>query len=67
LVKETAQATLLHVSMVDVVSDRCPQFTSVFWRVLCTQLKATVGLSSGFHPQFNGQTERMNKEMETML
>ncbi|KAF7641006.1 hypothetical protein LDENG_00000360 [Lucifuga dentata] len=28
---------------------------------------ATVSLTSGFHPQSNGQTERMNQEMETAL
>jgi len=70
--KETVQTILLHVYRlhgrpVDVVSDRGPQFTSVFWKELCAQLGATVSLSSGFHPQYNGQTKRMNQEMETML
>ncbi|KAI3361893.1 hypothetical protein L3Q82_002216 [Scortum barcoo] len=28
---------------------------------------ASASLSSGFHPQSNGQTERMNQELETAL
>ena len=33
----------------------------------CTLLGAKVSLSSGFHPQTNGQAERMNQKMETAL
>lgn len=70
--KETAELVLLHVFRLhgfptDVVSDRGPQFTSVFWREFCTLIGATASLSSGFHPQSNGQTERKNQEMETAL
>ena len=50
-----------------MVSDRGSQFTSVFWREFCSLLGATVSLSSGYHPQSNGQTERKNQEMETAL
>jgi len=70
--KETAELMLLHVFRLhglatDVVSDRGPQFTSVFWREFCELIGATVSLTSGFHPQANGQTERKNQEMETTL
>ena len=70
--KETAELILLHVFRLrglatDVVSDRGPQFTSVFWREFCELIGATVSLTSGFHPQANGQTERKNQEMETTL
>ena len=70
--KETAEQVLLHVFRLhgfptDVVSDRGSQFTSIFWREFCTLVGATVSLSSGFHPQSNGQSERMNQEMETAL
>lgn len=37
-------------------SDWVPQFTSKTWRAFCS-LGAKVSLSSGFHPQTNGQTE----------
>lgn len=51
----------------DIVSDRGPQFTSRFWRAFCKLIGATVSLSSGFHPESNGQTERLNQDLETTL
>uniref|UniRef100_A0AAQ4QLT0 Gypsy retrotransposon integrase-like protein 1 n=1 Tax=Gasterosteus aculeatus aculeatus TaxID=481459 RepID=A0AAQ4QLT0_GASAC len=70
--KGTADAVLLHVFRIhgfpkDVVSDRGPQFVSQFWKAFCSLLGATVSLSSGYHPQSNGQAERMNQELETGL
>ncbi|TWW59252.1 Retrovirus-related Pol polyprotein from transposon opus [Takifugu flavidus] len=70
--KETAEQLLQHIFRLhdlpsDVVSDRGPQFTSVFWREFCSLIGATVSLSSGFHPQSNGQSERVNQEMEMAL
>ena len=70
--KQTAELMLHHVFRLhglprDIVSDRGPQFTSCFWREFCSLLGASVSLSSGFHPQSNGQTERMNQELETVL
>uniref|UniRef100_A0A3P8R7J1 Gypsy retrotransposon integrase-like protein 1 n=1 Tax=Astatotilapia calliptera TaxID=8154 RepID=A0A3P8R7J1_ASTCA len=61
---ETAQALVtevfrLHGIPLDIVSDRGPQFTSQVWRTFCSILGAKVSLSSGFHPQSNGQTERL--------
>lgn len=59
----------LSVSMFSgpVVSDRGPQFTSQFWRAFCKLVGAKVSLSSGFHPESNGQTERINQDLETTL
>ncbi len=50
-----------------MVSDRRPQFVSKFWSEFCRLLGATVSLSSGYHPQSNGQTERANQDLERML
>lgn len=44
-----------------------PQFISCFWWQFCKQLGASLSLSSGFHPQANGQTERYNHKTETTL
>ena len=44
-----------------------PQFTSMFWKEFCSLVGASVSLSSGFHPQSNGQTEGMNQDLETIL
>ncbi len=70
--KETALAVVDHVFRLhglptDVVSDRGPQFVSKFWKEFCRLLGATVSLSSGFHPQSNGQTERANQDLERTL
>ncbi|XP_068504911.1 uncharacterized protein [Syngnathus scovelli] len=51
----------------DIVSDRGPQFASTFWTEFCRLLGATASLSSGFHPQSNGQAERLNQELGRSL
>uniref|UniRef100_A0A3Q2NXQ9 Integrase catalytic domain-containing protein n=1 Tax=Fundulus heteroclitus TaxID=8078 RepID=A0A3Q2NXQ9_FUNHE len=70
--RETARVVMDHVFRQhglprDVVSDRGPQFTSTFWKELCHLLGATASLTSGFHPQSNGQSERANQELEKAL
>lgn len=70
--KETAQLVLHHVFRLhglprDVVTDRGPQFASEFWREFCRLLGATASLTSGYHPQSNGQSERTNLELEKGL
>ena len=46
---------------------RGPQFTSAVWKAFCTAIGAMVSLSSGYHPQTNGQAERANQQLETAL
>ena len=46
---------------------RGPQFVSRFWKEFCKLIRATVSLTSGYHPESNGQTERLNQELETGL
>ncbi|TKS65685.1 Retrovirus-related Pol polyprotein [Collichthys lucidus] len=70
--KETAQIVLEQVFRIhglpkDIVSDRGPQFASTFWKEFCHLLGATASLTSGFHPQSNGQAERVNQELEKAL
>uniref|UniRef100_A0A3B5QEQ0 Integrase catalytic domain-containing protein n=1 Tax=Xiphophorus maculatus TaxID=8083 RepID=A0A3B5QEQ0_XIPMA len=57
----------LHGLPTDIVSDRGHQFVSRFWKEFCGLLGISVSLSSGFHPQTDGQTERINQEVETKL
>ncbi len=40
---------------------------SQFWREFCRQIGATASLSSGFHPQTNGQAERINQILGRLL
>uniref|UniRef100_A0A674PBR8 Gypsy retrotransposon integrase-like protein 1 n=1 Tax=Takifugu rubripes TaxID=31033 RepID=A0A674PBR8_TAKRU len=69
---ETAELLVSHVVRLhgiplDVVSDRGPQFTSRVWQAFCKGIGATVSLSSGYHPQSNGQAERANQALEATL
>jgi hypothetical protein len=50
-----------------MISDRDPQFTSHFSRSLARQLKINQNLSSAFHPQTDGISERKNQWIEQYL
>ena len=50
-----------------IVSDRGPQFASHFWKHICACLKIDARLSTAFHPETDGQTERINAIMEQHL
>ncbi|KAK3515201.1 hypothetical protein QTP70_010606 [Hemibagrus guttatus] len=69
---ETAELLFNHVFRYfgipeDIVSDRGPQFISRVWRAFLTRLGVVVSLSSGYHPQTNGQTERKIQEISRYL
>ncbi|KAI4887888.1 hypothetical protein NFI96_000720 [Prochilodus magdalenae] len=51
----------------DIVSDRGAQFTSRVWKAFMTKLGISVSLTSGYHPQSNGQCERANQELAKFL
>ncbi|SJL08498.1 uncharacterized protein ARMOST_11862 [Armillaria ostoyae] len=50
-----------------VISDRGPQFVSTFMKELYRMLDITQNASTAFHPQTDGQTERVNQEVEKYL
>ena len=50
-----------------IVSDRGTQFTSKSWNQLQETLGTRLEFSTAFHPQTDGQTERVNKILEDML
>jgi transposase InsO family protein len=50
-----------------VISDRGPQFVADFTRELYRILGIEVAASTAYHPQTDGQTERVNQEMEQFL
>ncbi|KAL0171626.1 hypothetical protein M9458_031161, partial [Cirrhinus mrigala] len=69
---ETAQNLFHHVFRPyglpeNIVSDRGPQFISRVWRAFFRLLGVAVSLSSGYHPQTNGQTERKIQEVGRFL
>lgn len=51
----------------EMVSDRDPRFTSKFWKEICKMLHIKQSMSTAYHPQSDGQTERMNRMLEDML
>ena len=48
-------------------TDRGKVFTSRFWTQVCSDLSINHRLSTAFHPQTDGQTERQNQTMEKYL
>ncbi|MBW0475491.1 hypothetical protein O181_015206 [Austropuccinia psidii MF-1] len=50
-----------------IISDRGSLFVSSFWTQLCQQLKISRDLSTLFHPETYGQTERVNQILEQYL
>jgi hypothetical protein len=57
----------LHGAPKSIVSDRGPQFVAKFWRSFHKLMGTTLNYSTTFHPQTDGQTERVNQVLEDML
>lgn len=50
-----------------IISDRDPRFTGHMWRALWKMLSTELNMSTAYHPESDGQTERMNRTLEEML
>ena len=57
----------LHGAPVSIVSDRDPRFTSRFWTGLQNAWGTRLNISSAYHPQTDGQSERTIQTLEDML
>jgi len=57
----------LHGLPASIISDRDPRFTSLFWREIMRLTGLKQNMSSGYHPETDGQTERMNRTLEDIL
>jgi hypothetical protein len=57
----------LHGVQNTIVSDQGSQFVAHFWEQLHASLGTHLIHSSAYHPQTNGQTERLNQILEDML
>ena len=69
---DVASLFLQHVVRVhgipeSIVSDRDPIFTSHFWGRLLDLMQMKANRSTAFHPQTDGQTERLNSVLEQYL
>jgi len=56
-----------HSLPVSITSDRGPQFASALWRDICTLLGIKRNLSTAYHPQTDGTTERANSDIEVVV
>lgn len=70
--QELVQIFLTHVIRLHgvpsvIISDRGPQFISKFWQGVCSLLQMDHRLSTVYHPQTDGQTDRTNQTLEQYL
>ena len=57
----------MHGLLKAIVFDRDVKFTFKFWKGLFTNLGMKLNFSTAYHPQTDGQTERVNQVLEDML
>ena len=62
-----ARIVSLHGVPKTIISDRGSQFVARFWEQLHASLGTQLIRSSAYHPQTDGQTERINQILEDML
>ena len=70
--QKTAELFVKHVASrfglpSEIVSDRDPRFTSTFWAATLKLFGTKHAMSTPYHPQSDGQTERMNRLLEETL
>jgi hypothetical protein len=61
------EVACLHGIPKTIVSDRDPKFTSNFWKGLFKGFGTNLNFSTTYHPESDGQTERVNRVIEDML
>nr|GEW56862.1 putative reverse transcriptase domain-containing protein [Tanacetum cinerariifolium] len=56
-----------HKILVPIICDHDPRFASRFWRTLQKALGTSLDMSTAYHPETDGQTERTIQTLEDML
>src|SRR5467141_4852625 len=62
-----SQVFAKHGTPTDIVSDQGKHFILCFWRSLFQLLSIKANLSTTYHPETDGQTERVNQILEQYL
>jgi len=57
----------LHGLPTEIISDTNAKFSGEFWESLCKSLGIRRKMSTAYHPQTDGQTERTNQTLEGYL
>jgi len=57
----------LHGLPTEIISDMDAKFSGEFWESLCKMLGVKMRMSTAYHPQTEGQTERTNQVLEGYL
>jgi hypothetical protein len=57
----------LHGMPKEIISDRDTKFTSSFWKYLFASFETKLLFITTYHPQNDGQMERLNQVLEDML
>ena len=57
----------LHGLPTEIISDMDAKFSGEFWESLCKSLNIKRRMSTAYHPQTDGQTERTNQVLEGYL
>jgi hypothetical protein len=70
--EQLADVVFRHIASVhgwpeEWITDRDTKFVSKFWQALMTRLGTKSKLSTAYHPQTDGQTERLNQIVEQYL
>nr|GEV93038.1 putative reverse transcriptase domain, ribonuclease H-like domain, aspartic peptidase domain protein [Tanacetum cinerariifolium] len=61
------EAVTRHVIPVSIICDRDPRFASTFWKSLQKALGTSLDISTAYHPQTNGQSNRTIQTLKDML